>query len=264
MDFRELRKMAVDRILLGHHRVWQSGCVEQQSAASVVGLIPTEKKEAAEIPPSDLNDNDPYATPKVRTIADGPPGGLYLPPLRQTNFPIFLLVLLISGSLFYAGWKIPDPDTKPIVYSLAGLGFIFWLFLAVVYLHRAWEMMRMFGAPIDGSKAIRFLFFPLFNALWCFVALFTWSRLWNRSVETHPGLAPAQKVWRPFFFLFPILFLATQTMVIMYFFINEWPTELTNKSHQISLGVWGLTLTFGLICWFQLSQSINFLARKKS
>ena len=167
-------------------------------------------------------------------------------------------------ALFYGGWKVLNPDTKPILYSLSGLGFLFWIFLATVYLHRAWQMMHMFGAPLDGAKAVRFLFFPVFNALWCFVALFGWSRLWNRSVKTHPGLSLASYVWRPFFFFFPILFLISQALLIMYFFIKEWPTDLKNQSHQISLGAWVLTLTIGLVCWFQISQSINFLARKKS
>lgn len=263
MEFRELRVMALDLNLLGHHQVWQTESADRQSASSVVGLIPPAKREVS-IPPSDLSDDDPYATPKVRTIADGPPGGLYLPHLHRTNFPIFLLILIVTGGLFYAGWKVPDPDTKPIIYSLAGFGLIFWLFLCLIYLHRAWEMMRMFGAALDGSKAIRFLFFPLFNALWCFVILFGWARLWNRSVTTHPGLAPASKVWKPFFFLFPILFLISQAMLIAYIFIKEWPSDLTNQSHQISLGIWACTLVIGLICWFQISQSINFLAKKKS
>jgi hypothetical protein len=264
MDFRDLRMMAASQKLLGHHQVWRKGSTETQSASSVMGLIPSPKKKVADPPASDLSDEDPYATPKVRTIADGPPGGLYLPHLHRTNFPIFLLVLAITGGLFYAGWRISDPDTKPIIYSLAGLGLAFWLLLALVYLHRAWEMMKMFGAPIDGSKAVRFLLVPVFNALWSFVVLFGWSRLWNRSVQTHPGLAPASMVWRPLFFLFPILFLISQALLIMYLFIREWPGDLANQRHQIALGVWAMTLAVGLVCWFQLSQSINFLARKKS
>ncbi|MFT7303983.1 MAG: hypothetical protein ACI8UZ_002828 [Akkermansiaceae bacterium] len=264
MEFRELRLKAMDQELLGHHQVWRSGTETRQEAISIVGLIPPSKKKVAELPPSDLSDEDPYATPKVRTIADGPPGGLYLPHLHRTNYLIFLFALVLSGGLFYAGWKIIDSDTKPILFSLAGMALTFWLFLAIVYLYRAWEMMLMFGAPINGSKAVRFLFFPVFNALWCFVVLFGWARLWNRSVQTHPGLTPASQVWRPFFFLFPILFLISQAMLIMYLFIREWPISLRDQSHQITLVTWAITLLVGLLCWFQLCQSINFLARKKS
>ncbi len=264
MDFRDLRLLAIDQTLLGHHQVWQEGDETRQAASSIMGLIPAPKKKPTDPPPSDLGDDDPYATPKVRTIADGPPGGLYLPHLHRTNFPQFLLTLIVSAGLFYIAWKSSDLDTKPIFYSLAGLGLTFWLFLSVVYLHRAWEMMKMFGALIDGGKAVRFLFIPVFNALWCFVVLFGWARLWNRSVTTHPGLKPASKVWRPLFFLFPILFLISQVTLIMYFGIKEWPVDITNQSHQIAIGILSSTLFVGLVCWFQISQSINFLARKKS
>jgi len=258
--------MALDRQLLGHHKVWQEDLEEAQVASAIVGLVPTPKKQAKPIeqPHSDVSDKDPYATPKARTIADGPPGGLYLPHLRKTNFLLFLAVLLVSGGLFYAGWQIKDPDTKPIIYSLAGMGLLFWLALCVIYVYRAWEMMPMFGAVLNGSKAARFLLIPFFNALWCFVVLFGWSKLWNRSVTSHPGLSLASKVWRPFFFLFSILFLISQTLMIMYLFIKELPTDLNNPLHQIALGTWAITLLIGLVCWFQMSRSINFLARKKS
>lgn len=264
MEFRELRLLAIDKKLLGHHKAWQLGGNELQEAASIVGLIPPEKKWVDEPPPSDLGDEDPYAPPKVRTIADGPPGGLYLPHLRPTNFLVFLLILTVTVGLFYAGWKITDPEIKPILFSLAGLGLLCWIFTATVYLHRAWDMMHMFGASLTGSKAVRFLFFPIFNALWSFVALFGWAKLWNQNVKTHPGLAPASKVLRPFFFLFPILFLISQALLIVYLFLQEWPVNLKDQGHLIALGTWGLTAIVGLICWFQISRSINFLARKKS
>jgi hypothetical protein len=264
MEFRELRLMALDRKLLGHHKVWRSGSTDQQEAEAIVGLIPVARRVVDETPPSDLSDENPYAPPTVRTIADGPPGGLYLPHLRHTNFLVFLLVLIGTGGLFYAGWKVPDPDSKPLIFSLASLGLLFWIILATVYLFRAWEMMRMFGAPLTGSKAVRFLFFPIFNALWSFVVVFGWAKLWNQNVKTHPGLAPASKVWAPFFFLFPILFLVSQALAAVYLFVQEWPLNLKDQGHLIALGVWSLSLGVGLICWFQISRSINFLARKKS
>lgn len=213
---------------------------------------------------SDLSDEHPYAPPKARTIADGPPGGLYLPHLRHSSFLLFLAVLVISAAFFGVGWKIATPETRPIFFSLAGLGFGGWIMLAVIYLHRAWDMMRMFGAPFTGGKAVRFLFIPVFNALWCFVVLFGWSRLWNQSVKTHPGLSLASKVWRPSFFIFPVLFLVGQALVIMHLYTREWPTDLTDPRHQASLGLIVLTLLFALLCWFQLTTAINFLARKKS
>lgn len=264
MEFRELRALAINLDLLAHHQVWQSGDGERKKAGSVMGLIPPKKREPSAPPPSDLSDANPYATPKVRTIADGPPGGLYLPHLHRSSFPVFFLALLITCALFYGGWQVKDPDTKPILFSLAGFSLIFWLALATIYLHRAWSMMHMFGAQLTGGKAVRFLFFPIFNALWCFVTLYGWAKLWNQSVRTHPGLSLASKIWQPFFFLFPILFLISQGLIVMHLFIREWPTDLKDTRHLTSLGIWLAFLVTGLICWGQMCQSINFLARKKS
>ena len=263
MDFRELRHLASNFKLLGHHPVWKSGSEVKQTASSIVGLIP-KKRTAPEPPPSDLSDEQPYATPKVRTIADGPPGGLYLPHLRHSSFLLFLTTLVIGLGFTFAALKVTNRDLGTTLFSLAGLAFVAWITLAIVYLHRAWDMMRMFGAPFTGGKAIRFLFFPIFSALWCYVVLFGWSRLWNHSVKTHPGLSLASRVWRPTFFLFPAFFLVAQTLIIMHLYTREWPTDLTNPRHQASLALLGVTLILGLACWFQMTLAINFLARKKT
>lgn len=264
MEFRELRQLAINRQLLGHHLVWRLGDGHQQEAKEIVGLIPAVRKKNEEPPPSDLSDEDPYATPKVRTIADGPPGGMYLPHLRPSSFLLLLITFAITGGLLYAGWKIPDPDTKPIMFSFAGMGLLFGIFLLTVYLHRAWDMMHMFGAHLTGGKAVRFLFFPIFNALWCFVVVYGWAKLWNYNVKNHPGLSPASKVWKPLFFLFPILFLISQTLVIVYLVIQEWPFNPADQVHLIALGIWAVSWVIAMTCWFQISRSINFLARKKS
>lgn len=263
MSFRELRQMALDYKLLGHHPVWKDGAGERQPASSIVGLIP-QKKAPTEQVLSDVSNEQPYAPPKTRTIADGPPGGLYLPHLRHSSFLLFFLLFATSTGLIVGGLQTTNPNLKATLLSFAGIGFLVWIILAVVFLHRAWEMMRMFGAPFSGGKAIRFLFVPIFNALWCFVVLFGWAKLWNYSVKNHPGLSLASKVWRPPFLLFPIFFLAAQALLIMHLYTREWPTDLTDPRHQTSLELFGLCLFFGLVCWYQLCRSINFLARKKT
>ncbi len=125
-------------------------------------------------------------------------------------------------------------------------------------------MMQMMGAPMTGNKAVRFLFFPIFNALWSFVAIYGWSRLWNHNVRNHPGLSLAKPVWRPFFFIFPILFLLSQTVLITHLVTGDWPTNPTNPQHLASLVILATTLIFTALTFFQISQSINFLTTKKS
>jgi hypothetical protein len=263
VDFRELRQLASSCKLLGHHIVWKNGSEDKQPASSIIGLIP-KKKTTPDPPPSDLSDAQPYAPPKVGTIADGPPGGFYLPHLRHSSFLLLLGAVIMSIGLAFAGWKVANRDLATTLYSLAGFAGITWISLAVIYLHRAWDMMRMFGAPFTGGKAVRFLFFPIFNALWCFVVLFGWSRLWNQSVKTHPGLSLAVRVWRPSFCLFPIFFLIAQALLVMHLYTREWPTNPVDPRHQVSLALLGTTLVLGLACWFQMTLAINFLARKKS
>lgn len=266
LDFRELRALAIERKLLDHHLVWKGEAGEKKTADSVLGLIPAQKRrsEPAPVPPSNLSDQDPYAVPKTRTIWDGPPGGMYLPHLHPANLLLFLLTLILPGGLVYLCQHTESENTKTFLLALAGLSIAGWVAMAIIYLYRAWEMMHMFGAHLTGGKAIRFLFLPFFNALWCFVAIFGWSKLWNYNVRNHPGLQPANTVWKPLFFLFPVMFLISQALLVMHFVTQEWPDDLQNQNHLISLGTWAATLVVTLICWFQIGLSINFLARKKS
>ncbi len=263
MEFRELRLLASQREIQAEDLVWNTDDPNKRPAASFIGLIPAQKP--TEVPPaSDVSDADPYAVPKTRTIADGPPGGLYLPHLQHSSFSLFFGVLVLAIGLGFIAWKVPLEEIRSTVIVFSGLALISWIGLAVVYLHRAWDMMHMFGAPFTGGKAIRFLFVPLFNALWSFVVLHGWAGLWNRSVESHPGLSLARRVWRPTFFIFSVLFLMSQTLIMMHAFTGEWPSDLQDHRHLISLGVQAVTLLFGLACWYQMTTAINFLARKKS
>ena len=263
VDFRELRSLAMSRQLLGHHLVWKSGTNEKQEAGSILGLIPTQKKAPEPIPPSEISDKNPYAAPKTRTIWEGPPGGMYLPHLHPANLLLFFLILVVPIGLIFLCQKIVSANTRDFLISLAGIGLAAWVILAIIYLHRAWQMMQMFGAHLTGSKAIRFLFLPIFNSLWCFVVVFGWAKLWNQNVRNHPGLQPASAVWSPLFFLFPIMLFISQGFLVMHFLTQEWPVDLRNQKHLLSLTVWGATLGLTLICWCQIGLSINFLARKK-
>lgn len=263
VDFRTLRSLALSRKLLGHHLVWKEGSEERQAASTIVGLIPPDPSDHSAPPQPQLEENNPYATPRTGSIAEGPPGGLYLPHLSPACYPLYLALPTIAAGLIFACRDLRSPNTVTFLLTLAGFCVVAWLALSVIYLHRAWEMMRMLGAHLTGNKAVRFLFIPFFNALWCFVALFGWARLWNHNVEHHPGLKPAHAVWSILFFLFPVFFLISQGLVLMHSLVRDWPTDLTNPSHQITLGIWTMTIVIALATWREICRSINFLARKK-
>ena len=267
LDFRNLKELAASQEISEETLVWKGRTPsDKQEANTILGLFPKTKPKVREepVPESKISDADPYATPQTNTIHDGPPGGLYLPHLRHASFLHLAFAFVLMTALLIGAHYIPNRDIRLITYFLGGFASVHWLVLGLSYLHRAWDMMHMFGASLNGSKAVRYMLLPLFNALWSFVALYSWARLWNHSRRTHPGLSLASYVWKPLFFLFPIAFLAAQGLFLMHFITKDWPTDLTNQNHQISIGVFAFTISLGMICWFQMTRAINFLARKKT
>lgn len=267
MPFRTLRQDAMEGKLTHSTTVWREGDEQDYPAGEIVGLLPNSqpKKEEDPGPKSSLGNDDPYATPKAeRTIADGPPGGLYLPYLKDVSFPLLFLFVLLCAGLGYAGLVEEDPPTSSIYYSFSALSGLLWFFFSIVYLHRAWEMMRILGAPMSGTKAVSILLIPFFNAIWAFAAIFGWAKLWNFNVKRHPGLSEAHSVWIPVFLLFCIEVLMTQVIALMLILGREIPDDFSNPSHQFALATFAATLLLSLITWFQICRSINFLARKKS
>jgi len=264
LDFRSLKELAVSQEIAKDTLVWKNGGSDKQEASTILGLFPkakpNEKDSQEPVPESRLS----CATPRASTIQDGPPGGLYLPHLRDASFLHLFLSFIAMSALIGAAFQVPERDIRLITFCLGGIAGIHWLVLGLTYLHRSWEMMSMFGAPLNGSKAVRFMLIPLFNALWSFVALYSWARLWNHSQRTHPGLSLASAVWKPLFLLFPIVLLVSQGMILMHFIAKDWPTDLTNPNHQIPIVTFASTIALGMLCWFQMTRAINFLARKKS
>lgn len=163
-----------------------------------------------------------------------------------------------------AGMASRITETRVVFVVLSVMAFLIMISLSLTYLHRAWQMMSLFGAPLTGGKAVSFFLVPGFNALWAFLAVSGWAKIWNDQVRNHPGLAPAKLVWRWVFSLFPVFFLMSQGLVVMYLYVGEWPWDFTNQNHLLALMILGTSLAVGLTCWFQMCRSINFLATKKS
>lgn len=269
ITFQDLRALARKKVLGPRNLVWQDEIGNPQPASSVLGLIPIARKKPKQDngPPINLKNQNPYATPVAGTIADGPPGGLYLPHLRRAHFlHLVALILLSLASLSYASMlrRVIQADFRSSMILISIILALMAGGLALVYLCRAWNMLQVFGAHLTGSKAVGFLAIPFFNALWLFVSLYGWAKYWNYCVRKQPGLSTAQRVWRPMFFIFPILFLISQTLLLMYSILREWPADLLNRQHQIFLVLQLTTLVVGLLCWYQITNAINFLARKKS
>ncbi|MDA7517585.1 DUF4339 domain-containing protein [Akkermansiaceae bacterium] len=268
MSFRDLRTKAIEGKISAGRKVWREGDDERYPAEDIVGLLPhsSAPSEAEQKgPESSLDNENPYATPNAeRTIMDGPPGGLYLPYLREVHFSILLVCLLAGAGLIYGASLIKDTQIQIITFTFAGIALALWLIFSLIYLKRAWDMMSILGAPISGTKAVSILLLPFFNAVWAFIAIFGWARLWNHQVKRHPGLSMAHSVWRPIFLLFCIGLMMCEVITLMLFLSEEFPDDLMNPSHQFALVTFTVTLLLSLALWFQLCRSVNFLARKKS
>lgn len=267
MPFRDLRASAIKKDLSANMLVWREGEKARYPSQKIVGLLPqfqTEPNKDAE-PISSVDNDNPYATPNAeRTIAEGPPGGLYLPYLRQTHFLALLGFSATAIGLTYLGTTLSDPPSRSIVFAFSIIALLGWLAFSLIYLKRAWDMLNMLGAPMTGVKAVLIFLIPFFNAIWSFVALLGWSKLWNFNVSVHPGLSDARPVWRLMFLLFCIAFMMGQVIILMLWMSKEMPDDLYNPRHQFALGTFAVTFLLSLGTWFQLCRSVNFLARKKS
>ncbi len=88
---------------------------------------------------------------------------------------------------------VSGPSGSEIGALLAmGAGVIFLMvayIMALIVLHRAWALLQPGGARTTPGKAVGFLFIPLFNIYWMFVAYYGWSQDWNRIRTSHSNLA---------------------------------------------------------------------------
>lgn len=266
MPFRELRGKALKRVLTEGMTVWREGEEDRYSSEEIVGLLPNLPPPAQRDsgPESSLTDIKPCASPNAeRSIAEGPPGGLYLPHLGRTHFSVLLAFISVTGGLGYVSTLISDPPTRLIILAFAALSLTGWLLFSLLYLRRAWNMMNMLGAPMNGTKAVMVFLIPFFNGLWSFVAIFGWAKLWNFNAKHHPGLSEAKSVWQFGFLLFCIGLLMTQIIILMLWISGEVPNDLMNPRHQFALGTFTVTILLCFAIWYQLCRSVNFLARKK-
>ncbi|MDB4409035.1 hypothetical protein N9165_03120 [Akkermansiaceae bacterium] len=166
--------------------------------------------------------------------------------------------------LTYLGTTLSDPLTRSIVFAFSIIALLGWLFFSLIYFKQAWDMMNMLGNPMSGMKAIAIFLIPFFNALWSFVAIFGWSKLWNFNVKHHSGFSDARSVWQPMFLLFCIAFMMSQVIILMLWQSKEMPDDFNNPRHQFVLGMFAATFLLSLGTWCQLCRSVNFLTRKKS
>lgn len=63
--------------------------------------------------------------------------------------------------------------------------------LSMSYLHRAWRVLQPAGASTTPGKAVGFMFIPLFNYYWTFIAYWKWAEEWNYACGRYRSLQSA-------------------------------------------------------------------------
>lgn len=201
--------------------VWREGMEDWKPAGMIEELAPafqpatpTPVDAPAAPAPGEVN---PYAAPAANQEVQASSGNL--PPVKPVNYGLIvgLLVLGFIGFVIGYGWLIASgglepnaaPDDVPpaaVITMLVGLiPLVIGGILSLICLYRAWVLLQPHTAFSTPGKAVGFLFIPLFNFYWMFVAYWRWSQEWNRIVVTSGGHPQAPRMAEGLFLTYAIL-----------------------------------------------------------
>ncbi|MBK1831569.1 DUF4339 domain-containing protein [Verrucomicrobiaceae bacterium R5-34] len=251
-----LRQLSAAGTVSSATLVWSEGMAEWTPATQVPGLLPTQTTAAG----------NPYATPQTSVTAPVSHDDYPIPEVKRTNYGLFIGTFLFGFILFMAGFVMmglqdsssydaADPyglnssttTSEPSVASIVllivgGLSLAFGGILGLVYLHRAWTVIQPGGATTTPGKSVGFLFIPLFNLYWYFIAYWKWSQDWNRVTASHSKLVAAPKAKEGVFLAYPILNIVGSLVsiagiagLVMYFILMKQMCNAVNYMHDLRL-----------------------------
>lgn len=104
-----------------------------------------------------------------------------------------------------------------IVYLLGLAASLVSIIFFCINIHRAWACLQPGGAQTTPGKAVGFMFIPLFNLYWVFVAIKGLPKDWNRIVSSYEDLKAAPKLSETTFLLYCIgVFVFPLAMVMIF------------------------------------------------
>lgn len=110
---------------------------------------------------------------------------------------------------------IDSPPTSAIAMLLLGsVAFLISGILGFIYLYRAWFILQPGGARTTPGAAVGFLFIPLFNFYWWFVAYGGWSPDWNNIRNRYSNLRHIAPSNNGLFLAMPITLICTSIPVL--------------------------------------------------
>ena len=196
---------------------------------------------------------------------DGHPGGMYDPSLKSAHFSLVLLFVAASAGAFWFHTTIPEGDDLNLIPWVIGwIAALGALGVALVYLARAWTMMKALRIHRPGKKFAALMAIPLVNMAMAPRAVFGWGRLWNAQQRIHPGLQPAKSVDLLFFILFCILLAVVEILAVILGVAQVTEIYLPDWSWPAFLASSGMLGLVTLIVGWQICRSVNFLTKKKN
>lgn len=88
-----------------------------------------------------------------------------------------------------------------IIFLLGWAAMLVSAILFYIYIYRAWYCLQKGGAQTSPGKAVGFMFIPLFNIYWVFIAINGLPKDWNRIVASYEDLKAAPKLGETTFLL---------------------------------------------------------------
>lgn len=202
----EIQQLATNGTVTGQTMVWSEGMENWAPASQVEGLtlaaIPQPSvtaQPAAPVAQTTSPAANPYATPQTQVTAMASGDDYPVPPVKKASFGLYAVSCIVGTLLFIAGMvsnAVTAPtagevfyneraiqqssDTPVILISLGLAAFVVSGILRLIYTYRAWVVLQPATMVTTPGKAVGFLFIPLFNIYWVFIAYWKWSQEWNR------------------------------------------------------------------------------------
>ena len=226
----QLQGFAADGTVTRDTLVWTEALADWIPASSVEGLFPGPAAPPHPAPPGPAPTAIPPSQPAALGAGAGPlgappaagfgpqvvpPGELYPPPgFLKASFGLLLTLavltsvcLLTTGALFWTRLKESSFDLAELGESMKGSAPVMiggvvlvviclaaYRVLSCLYLYRAWKALQWGQIRTSPGKAVGFLFIPVFNLYWIFVAYPGLAKDWNRIMASHPNLAYAPRL----------------------------------------------------------------------
>lgn len=162
-------------------------------------------------------------SPSITTIEQSPSGSK----LETTNTPA-----QEPPAALYAGM------------GFMGLGYVLMIvgsILGIIYIYRAWFTLQPGGAQSTPGKAVGFLFIPVFNLYWIFVAYPGWAKDWNRIRQSYSNLSTAPSVSEGLFLAMPICIICSAIPFLGLFILP-------------------VSMLLNMICIKKMTEVVNFVS----